>query len=133
MHGLTRYVVNYLLLFFDYRDLLSQLFANEGGDADREGAPPSLRSLKDEDMEAGGGGGGGDNVDGKHPKEAFYGEGLPQYAALGRIIAWKLQVLTSNLEGKARQYRNPAQGQVFLVNNIQYMARKVRWRSRFFL
>lgn len=37
-----------------------------------------------------------------------------------------MSALQSNLEGKAKQYRDPALAQVFLMNNIHYMVKSVR-------
>lgn len=37
-----------------------------------------------------------------------------------------MNALLINLDGKARQYRDPALTYVFLMNNIHYMVRSVR-------
>ncbi|GJP49372.1 hypothetical protein CLOM_g8590, partial [Closterium sp. NIES-68] len=62
----------------------------------------------------------------REAREGFRGKGVPEYEVLAVKVVWKLQVLEGNLQGKARQYRDPAQGEVFLLNNIHYMARKVK-------
>lgn len=37
-----------------------------------------------------------------------------------------MQALQTNLDGKSKQYRDPALTQLFLMNNIHYMVRSVR-------
>ncbi|MCD7455242.1 hypothetical protein HAX54_027454 [Datura stramonium] len=56
----------------------------------------------------------GDNDDG-HSKDQ-----------LGVITTRILQALQSNLDGKSKQYKDPALTQLFLMNNIHYIVRSVR-------
>lgn len=37
-----------------------------------------------------------------------------------------MQALQTNLDGKSKQYRDPALTQLFLMNNIHYIVRSVR-------
>ncbi|CAI5471127.1 unnamed protein product [Closterium sp. Yama58-4] len=172
IHGLTRYVVNYVILLYEYRDSLERLFKR--GDAAAAG---KIHKLVVSNKKGGGGGGrdgsgrdggrgeGGLDTPGessgsemsgsgeegsgtegseneseeedeeearrreqarREARKGFRGAGVPEYAGLGRKVVWQLAVLEKNLQGKARQYRDPAQGEVFLLNNIHYMARKVK-------
>ncbi|KAF3613732.1 Exocyst complex component EXO70A1 [Capsicum annuum] len=45
---------------------------------------------------------------------------------LGVITTRILQALQSNLDGKSKQYKDPALTQLFLMNNIHYIVRSVR-------
>lgn len=50
-------------------------------------------------------------------------EGGSQLAAVTMQI---MQALQTNLDGKSKQYRDPALTHLFLMNNIHYMVRSVR-------
>ncbi|KAK4493293.1 hypothetical protein RD792_017827 [Penstemon davidsonii] len=45
---------------------------------------------------------------------------------LGAITTRIMQALQSNLDGKSKQYKDPALTQLFLMNNIHYIVRSVR-------
>ena len=53
-------------------------------------------------------------------------------AQLASVTARIMQALQTNLDGKSKQYRDPALTQLFLMNNIHYIVRSVR-RFVFFL
>ena len=50
-------------------------------------------------------------------------DGGSQLAAVTMQI---MQALQTNLDGKSKQYRDPALTHLFLMNNIHYMVRSVR-------
>eukprot|EP00271_Cylindrocystis_brebissonii_P012955 TRINITY_DN32476_c0_g1_i1.p1 TRINITY_DN32476_c0_g1~~TRINITY_DN32476_c0_g1_i1.p1 ORF type:complete len:643 (+),score=107.57 TRINITY_DN32476_c0_g1_i1:818-2746(+) len=113
IHGITRYVVNYLILLYDYRTTLTQLFLGTGS------PNMSLPRLIPE----------GDDDTGEDSEEDFYDndpEQTLELRALAETNAWKLKVLQQNLEAKAKLYRDPALGSLFLMNNIHYIASKVK-------
>lgn len=47
-------------------------------------------------------------------------------AQLASVTTRIMQALQNNLDGKARQYKDPALTQLFLMNNIHYIVRSVR-------
>lgn len=47
-------------------------------------------------------------------------------AELASVTMRIMQALQSNLEGKSKQYKDPALTNLFLMNNIHYMVRSVR-------
>lgn len=51
-------------------------------------------------------------------------ERSPSYLASATMRI--MQVLQSNLEGKAKLYKDPAMSHLFLMNNIHYMVKSVR-------
>lgn len=104
VHGLTRYVVNYLILLYDYRKTLTQLFTSPDGSVSEDLVIAASM---------------GDDID---EEEKNRQENSP----LSASIRWKLAVLLRNLQEKGKLYRDPALGHFFLMNNVHYMASKVR-------
>lgn len=47
-------------------------------------------------------------------------------AQLAAVTMRIMQALQTNLDGKSKQYRDPALTHLFLMNNIHYMVRSVR-------
>lgn len=47
-------------------------------------------------------------------------------AQLASVTTRIMQALQNNLDGKSKQYRDPALTQLFLMNNIHYIVRSVR-------
>lgn len=45
---------------------------------------------------------------------------------LATVTTRIMQALQNNLDGKSKQYRDPALTQLFLMNNIHYIVRSVR-------
>ena len=45
---------------------------------------------------------------------------------LAKVTMRIMQALQSNLDGKSKQYKDPALTYLFLMNNIHYMVRSVR-------
>ncbi|XP_022925541.1 exocyst complex component EXO70A1-like [Cucurbita moschata] len=60
-------------------------------------------------------------------KQLFQGfEASDPDAQLGVVTKRIVQALQTNLDGKSKQYRDPALTQLFLMNNIHYIVRSVR-------
>ncbi|CAN6991626.1 unnamed protein product [Brassica oleracea var. botrytis] len=55
-----------------------------------------------------------------------FGNGDDSNSQLASVTMRIMQALQNNLEGKSKQYRNPALTHLFLMNNIHYMVRSVR-------
>ena len=47
-------------------------------------------------------------------------------AQLATVTTRIMQALQNNLDGKSKQYKDPALTQLFLMNNIHYIVRSVR-------
>lgn len=59
-------------------------------------------------------------------KQLFQDEGVDGDAQLATITTRIVQALQTNLDGKSKQYKDPALTQLFLMNNIHYIVRSVR-------
>ncbi|KAF2599615.1 hypothetical protein F2Q68_00007034, partial [Brassica cretica] len=55
-----------------------------------------------------------------------FGNGDDSNSQLASVTMRIMQALQNNLEGKSKQYRDPALTHLFLMNNIHYMVRSVR-------
>ncbi|XP_010554527.1 PREDICTED: exocyst complex component EXO70A1 isoform X2 [Tarenaya hassleriana] len=55
-----------------------------------------------------------------------YGNGDDSNSQLASVTMRIMQALQNNLDGKSKQYRDPALTHLFLMNNIHYMVRSVR-------
>lgn len=104
-HHLTRYVMNYLRLLTDYKDTLNQILE----DAERE---EPLSPIAD---------------------SVTFGDDVSQFdgscnAATPMAFHFRsiTSALISNLDEKSKLYKDPALQHFFLMNNIHYMAQKVK-------
>ncbi|XP_040383370.1 exocyst complex component EXO70B1-like [Oryza brachyantha] len=105
IHPLTRYVMNYSSLISDYKTTLSELIVSRPSACSRiapegnETAPsfPDL-DLADPDSQ------------------------LP----LAAHLIWIIVVLEHNLESKASLYKDAALSHLFIMNNVHYIAHKVK-------
>lgn len=60
-----------------------------------------------------------------------FGEGDVD-AQLASVTTQIMMALQNNLDGKSKQYKDPALTQLFLMNNIHYIVRSVRRFVTFF-
>ncbi|KAG5028191.1 hypothetical protein AAZX31_05G045700 [Glycine max] len=97
VHPLPRYVMNYLRLLVDYGDPMD-----------------SLLELSEEDLYRFKNDLGGD------------GSQLEAMSPLGQWILLLMSELEYNLEEKSKLYEDSAMQQVFLMNNLYYLVRKVK-------
>lgn len=97
LHPITRYVMNYLRAACRSRQTLDQVF-------EESVAPPgmSLDYRKGDD------------------------QGLASSSSLAVQLVWIMELLESNLEAKAKIYRDPALCSIFLLNNGRYIVTKVK-------
>lgn len=105
VHHLTRYVMNYLKLLTDYRDSLNQIVE----DAERvESLSPSADSVPfGNDM---------------NHFEGTCNSTTPMAFHFRSITS----ALIANIDEKSKLYKDPALPHFFLMNNIHYMAQKVK-------
>ncbi|XP_050226270.1 exocyst complex component EXO70E2 [Mercurialis annua] len=104
IHHLTRYVMNYLNSLTDYRESLRDLLKDRDGEDDISLSP-----------------------DNSPPPEEDHANGSTcNPSPLCLHFRSAASILESNLEDKAKLYRDPSLQQVFLMNNIHYIAQKVK-------
>ncbi|KAL9230910.1 hypothetical protein vseg_006201 [Gypsophila vaccaria] len=100
VHHLTRYVMNYIKLLTDYKNTLNQILEDaerEESESPRSNSPPSM-------------------------VEENQGDPTPMASHFQSITS----TLIRNLEEKSKLYKDPALQHFFLMNNIYYMAQKVK-------
>ncbi|KAJ9173199.1 hypothetical protein P3X46_016362 [Hevea brasiliensis] len=104
IHHLTRYVMNYINTLTDYRETLNLLLM------DRDGEDPITSS-----------------PDTSPPTEEENTSGIT-YNASPMALHFRsvTSILECNLDEKAKLYRDPSLQHIFLMNNIHYMAQKVK-------
>ncbi|PWA89777.1 exocyst subunit exo70 family protein E1 [Artemisia annua] len=105
IHHLTRYVMNYIRTLIDYSNSLNALLKDHG-----EVQDPDSTSSPD-------------------ASPAYEEDSSNDYSSLcpmGLHFRSLMSLLESNLEEKSRLYREDALGHLFLMNNIHYMAEKVK-------
>ncbi|XWS44397.1 hypothetical protein CRYUN_Cryun15aG0041600 [Craigia yunnanensis] len=105
IHHLTRYVMNYLRLLADYKDTLNLLLKNHDGAAATPLSPDTSPSTEEESM-----------------SEDFSGSCSPMALHLQSLTS----ILEANLYEKSKLYRDASLQHFFLMNNIYYMAQKVK-------
>jgi exocyst complex protein 7 len=99
-HHLTRYVMNYVKILTDYREILNLLLKDHDED-DPSSLSPDMSPSREEENKS----------------------GISPMARHFRSIA---SVLESNLDEKSKLYKDHALQHFFLMNNIHYMAQKVK-------
>ncbi|KAK8483222.1 hypothetical protein V6N13_028444 [Hibiscus sabdariffa] len=104
-HPLTRYVMNYIRLLVDYKDTLNLLLKNDDGEATMSLSPDSSPATEDESTSNDSSGG---------------------LSAMALHLQSLTSVLEANLHEKSKLYRDASLQHFFLMNNIHYMAQKVK-------
>lgn len=104
IHHLTRYVMNYLRLLVDYKDTLNLLLKNDGS-VPVLLSPDSSPSTEDEST-----------------SNDFSGG----VSAMTLHLQSLTSILEANLHEKSKLYRDASLQHFFLMNNIHYMAQKVK-------
>ncbi|KAJ8775324.1 hypothetical protein K2173_020328 [Erythroxylum novogranatense] len=104
IHPLTKYVMNYIRTLTDYRETLNLLLKDHSRN-DVIGASPDRSSGMEED------------------NTSEYASTITPMAFHFRSI---VTILECNLEEKATMYRSPSLHHIFLMNNIHYIAQKVK-------
>ncbi|KAH0720402.1 exocyst complex component EXO70B1-like [Solanum tuberosum] len=105
IHHLTRYVMNYMKTLTDYSKILNELLK---GDEEEEDSPQDMTPDREEEEE--------DNSNGS----SCYISPLAQY------FRSFTSILECNLDDKSKLYKDESLGHLFLMNNIHYMAEKVK-------
>ena len=105
IHHLTRYVMNYIRLLADYKDTLNLLLKNHDGAAATPLSPDTSPAREEESM-----------------SKDFSGSCSPMALHLQSLTS----ILEANLYEKSKLYRDASLQHFFLMNNIYYMAQKVK-------
>ena len=103
IHPLTRYVMNYIKILTDYCNIINFLFKDH--DKADPGSLPSTSPVTEEDDKSG---------------------SSACSSAMGLHFRALISILECNLEEKSKLYRDVALQHLFLMNNIHYMAEKVK-------
>ncbi|MQM20039.1 hypothetical protein Taro_053053 [Colocasia esculenta] len=109
IHPLTRYVMNYISLISDYKPTLTELIVA------KPAAPTSPRF----------GASPGDDDSAFPSLEMELPESEDQSPLAAHLI-WIIVILQSNLENKAKLYKDVALSHLFLMNNVHYIVHKVK-------
>ncbi|KAE8675797.1 serine carboxypeptidase-like 25-like isoform X1 [Hibiscus syriacus] len=104
-HPLTRYVMNYIKILVDYKDTLNLLLKNDNGEAATSLSPDMSPAKEGEST-------GNDSCGG--------------VSAMALHLQSLTSILEANLHEKSRLYRDASLQHLFLMNNIHYMAQKVK-------
>lgn len=110
VHPLTRYVMNYIKALMDYSKTLNTVF-------------------KDRDSEDSGlGSGSGSASPGMSPvrEDEDSGRAASGTSAMAVRFQSLITILETNLDGKSKLYKEESLQHLFLMNNIHYMAEKVK-------
>ncbi|XP_061362435.1 exocyst complex component EXO70C2-like [Gastrolobium bilobum] len=110
VHPLTRYIMNYLRLACEYKDTLEEVFREH---SKIERADSTSRPHYEEEKK---------NVQ-KEKENAS-----PFAAQLMRVM----ELLDSNLEGKAKLYKEVALSCIFMMNNGRYIVQKIKGSSEIY-
>ncbi|KAJ9564477.1 hypothetical protein OSB04_000443 [Centaurea solstitialis] len=97
IYPLARFVMNYVTALVAYSNSLNTIFADHGETNDQDAAS------------------GDDNVN-----------EISSSSPMGLHFRSLMSILESNLEEKSRLYKEDALGPLFLMNNVHYMAKKVK-------
>jgi len=107
VHPLTRYIMNYLRLACEYKDTLEEVF-KEHSKIERADSTSRPRHESEES---------------KAKSESKQKEDVSPFAAqLMRVM----ELLDSNLEGKAKLYKEVALSCIFMMNNGRYIVQKIK-------
>ncbi|GMJ04090.1 exocyst subunit exo70 family protein E1 [Hibiscus trionum] len=104
-HPLTRYVMNYIRLLVDYKDTLNLLLKNDDGEGATSLSPDLSPATEDESTSNDSSGG---------------------LSAMALHLQSLTSILEANLHEKSKLYRDASLQHFFLMNNIHYMAQKVK-------
>lgn len=115
VHPLTKYVMNYLKLLMDYSRTLDNVLRDQDQDQDRDrdyldsgsvSVSPDSSPVSEEENDS--------------------GSGSSCKSAMGVRFRSLISILESNLDGKSKLYKEEPLQHLFLMNNIHYMAEKVK-------
>ncbi|KAL6498585.1 hypothetical protein OROHE_026526 [Orobanche hederae] len=104
VHPLTRYVMNYVKTLTDYSKTLDEVLKDQDSE-DSVSALPDSSSLLSEDESTSGG---------------------PSSSPMARNFQSLISILEINLDGKSSLYKDESLQHFFLMNNVHYMADKVK-------
>ncbi|KAI3699690.1 hypothetical protein L2E82_44128 [Cichorium intybus] len=102
IHHLTRWVMNYVTTLIDYSNSLNTLLKPESDEQDSSSSPDVSPGVENDEFSK------------------------PSISPMTSHFRSLMSHLESNLEEKSRLYKEDALGHLFLMNNINYMAEKVK-------
>lgn len=108
VHHLTRYVMNYINTLTDYNNTLELLLKDRDEEDSFPPSPDMNLPVEEEESNSG------------------RSDLLPEISRVSRHFHNISSILKSNLEEKSNLYKDAALQQLFLMNNVHYMAEKVK-------
>ncbi|KAG9159755.1 hypothetical protein Leryth_007780 [Lithospermum erythrorhizon] len=100
IHPLTRYVMNYISLISDYKDTLDELVVSKPSTGGRYWGDTNFLDLDFSEME--------------------------NQSPLALHLIWMIAILQCNLEGKSKCYKDASIAHLFMMNNVHYIAHKIK-------
>ncbi|KAG9154949.1 hypothetical protein Leryth_012144 [Lithospermum erythrorhizon] len=100
IHPLTRYVMNYISLISDYKQTLNELIVSKPCNGGRYSGDSNMPDMDFSDME--------------------------NQSPLALHLIWMIAILQCNLEGKSKCYKDASLAHLFLMNNVHYIANKIK-------
>lgn len=100
IHPLTRYVMNYIALISDYKQILNELIVSKPSTGSRYSGDPTTPDMEFAELE------------GKTP--------------LALHLIWIIVILQFNLDGKSKHYKDASIAHLFMMNNVHYIVQKIK-------
>ncbi|CAN0929185.1 Exocyst complex component EXO70B1 [Linum grandiflorum] len=113
IHPLTRYTMNYLKYACEYKDTLEQVFLQKEGSNLEERPRPQPSAVTVENGS-------------RSTSVGANEDGTPQTSPFSIQLNAVMDLLDENLEAKSHQYKDPALGYIFLMNNGRYILQKIK-------
>ncbi|KAL6553056.1 hypothetical protein OROGR_006898 [Orobanche gracilis] len=104
VHPLTRYVMNYVKTLTDYSKTLDEVLKDQDSEDCVSTRPESSSPLSEDESTSGG----------------------PSSSPMAKNIQSLISILEINLDGKSSLYKDESLQHFFLMNNVHYMAEKVK-------
>ncbi|KAL6526349.1 hypothetical protein OROMI_029989 [Orobanche minor] len=104
VHPLTRYVMNYVKTLTDYSKTLDEVLKDQDSEDSVSALPDSSSPLSEDESTSGG----------------------PSSSPMARNFQSLISILEINLDGKSSLYKDESLQHFFLMNNVHYMADKVK-------
>ncbi|KAG8388429.1 hypothetical protein BUALT_Bualt02G0125000 [Buddleja alternifolia] len=101
IHPLTRYVMNYISLISDYKQTLIELIVSKPSTGSRYSSDPNAPDMDLSEFEG-------------------------QASTLALHLIWIIAILQFNLDGKSKHYKDASLAHLFMMNNVHYIAQKIK-------
>ncbi|KAL3528569.1 hypothetical protein ACH5RR_007891 [Cinchona calisaya] len=100
IHPLTRYVMNYISLISDYKPTLIELIVSKPSSGSMNSGDPNAPDMDLTEFE--------------------------ERTPLALHLIWIIAILQFNLDGKSKHYKDASLSHLFMMNNVHYIAQKIK-------